>query len=105
MLNGPALFFQNLFMINAALVPALVGLTCARRFVRSEGFNRLVYGYMAAFSWCMVYLVVETSPESGTLGAVIVIGAWMTLPLWLCVRDLTRTMPTRLRRRLALTAR
>lgn len=102
MIDWPSLFLLNLFKINAALVPALVGLTCLRRLLRSQGFNRVVYGYITAFAWGMAILVVETPPSAGILHTIVILGAWLTLPLWLCIRDLTRTMPTRLKRRLAL---
>ena len=101
MQDWPALFLINLIVINAALVPILVGLTCIRRLFRSRGFNRLIYGYTATFSWCMAYLVIEMPPDSGILGAVILAGAWLTLPLWLCIRDLTRATPTRWRKYLS----
>ena len=90
MLGFAALYPLMILDIAGHFVPVLVALASLRRARRSAGFNRWVYGYVAALSASMLLLLVVVGWSSIAAHIVALTGAWLTLPLWLCLRVLLR---------------
>lgn len=71
------------------VVPVAVAALSLRRTVLSYGFNRWLYGYVAHYAVLAFVLLAILSPEDGPPYLLAQLGAWATLPLWLCIRELT----------------
>ncbi|MEM6824827.1 MAG: hypothetical protein AAF566_06930 [Pseudomonadota bacterium] len=81
------------------VIPVFVATAGLRRALRSCGFNRWLYLYISLFSILAVGLLSMTGREETVTYVSVQLGAWLTLPLWLSVREMTRQ--TRVTKRVA----
>lgn len=94
MADGPTIFLISLVEIAAIVLPASLTMTSLRRSRHARGYNRWLYRYIAGHAVLMLTFVLGTGPVANMPHVLALVGAWLTLPLWLCVRDQTRGMPS-----------
>lgn len=88
----PPLAIYGLVFIDICghLIAPLVGLKSLKRAIRSHGFNRWLYSYVAIYSGAALALLLTLEFNNVVAYICAQIAAWLTLPLWLCVCEIAR---------------
>ena len=91
-----AVYVLMVLDIIGHLVPIYVAQAGFRRAVQSTGFNRWIYGYVSLVASCALGFLCTIDLDALVFYLLAQAGAWLTLPLWFLVRELTpRSAPVR----------